>query len=162
MPKIIKDGVVVDDQWQLIEEETDSIPDGAVIVPLSVWESQKASLASRDQLGIWLDSDQSPSLITDDLTQFAVIAINFPAFADGRGFTYARELREQHKYEGEVRAIGGFMRDQLFYLKRCGFNAFALQGYDLDEAVNSLSDFSDSYQAAIDEPQPLFRRRSRV
>jgi len=159
MPKIIKDGVVVDDQWQLIGDECESIPDGAVIVSLSVWESHKATLSQRDELGLWLDSDQPPSSINDDIAQFGVVAINFPAFADGRGFTYGRELREQYKYTGEIRAIGEFMRDQLFYLKRCGFNAFALQGYDLDEAVNSLGDFTESYQAAIDQPQPLFRRR---
>lgn len=157
--KIIKDGAVVDDKWQVLDAEATEVPDGAVIVPLSLWNEQKDALAQRDQLGIWLNSDESPQLIADSLASFAVIAINFPAFADGRGFTYGRELREQHKYQGEIRAIGEFIRDQLFFLKRCGFNAFALDGVDLDNALDSFADFSDAYQAAIDQPEPLFKRR---
>ena len=157
--KIIKDGAVIDDDWQIVDAEATDLPDGAVIIPLSLWNQKKDSLAQRGQLGIWLDSDESPQLITDSLASFEVIAINFPAFGDGRGFTYGRELREQHDYQGEIRAIGGFMRDQLFFLKRCGFNAFALNGVDLDTALASFTDFSDAYQAAIDQPEPLFKRR---
>lgn len=157
--KMIKDGAVVDDRWQVLDAEATEVPEGAVIVPLSLWMEQKESLAQRDQLGIWLNSDESPQLIADSLASFAVIAINFPAFADGRGFTYGRELREQYKYQGEIRAIGEFIRDQLFFLKRCGFNAFALNGVDLDNALDSFADFSDAYQAAIDQPEPLFKRR---
>ncbi|WP_339337818.1 DUF934 domain-containing protein [uncultured Oceanicoccus sp.] len=157
--KIIKDGAVVEDQWQVLDTEATEVPEGAVIVPLSLWTQQKDALAQRDQLGIWLNSDESPQLIADSLANFAVIAINFPAFADGRGFTYGRELREQHQYQGEIRAIGEFIRDQLFFLKRCGFNAFALDGVDLNKALDSFADFSDAYQAAIDQPEPLFKRR---
>ena len=52
------------------------------------------------------------------------------------------------------------LRDQLFYLHRCGFDAFALRAdKDPYEALESLKDFSVTYQAATDEPLPLFRRR---
>ena len=156
---IIKDGAVVEDQWTLVDAEATEIPEGAVILPLALWDEKKAELANRKNLGVWLNSDQSPQLIADSLAQLDVVAINFPAFADGRGFSYGRELRETHKYNGEVRAIGGFMRDQLFFLKRCGFNSFAIEGTDVEAAIDSFSDFSDSYQAAIDRPEPLFRRR---
>ena len=157
--KIIKDGAVIDDQWQLLASDADTVPEGAVIVPLSLWEQKKSELAGREQLGIWLDSDQSPQAIADDLENFAVVAINFPAFADGRGFSYGRELRDTHNYQGEVRAIGGFIRDQLYFLQRCGFNAFALENTELESALASLQDFSDNYQAAIDQPVPFFNRR---
>ena len=157
--KIIKGNTVVDDQWQVLEKDATDIPSGPVIVPFALWESQREQLSGREQLGVWLDSDQSPKLIADDLSQFAVVALNFPAFTDGRGFTYGRELREQHNYSGEIRAIGDFMRDQLFYLQRCGFDAYAIENTDIDAAVASLTVFSDTYQAAIDQPQPRFRRR---
>ena len=157
--KIIKGSEVVEDNWQVVDKDATEVPEGAVIVPLTLWQSQKDSLSGRDQLGVWLDSDESPKAIAEDLENFAVVAVNFPVFTDGRGFTYGRELREQLNYQGEVRAIGGFMRDQLFYLKRCGFDAYALENTNIDEAVNSLSVFSETYQAAIDQPQPRFRRR---
>ncbi len=161
--RIIKDGAVVEDQWQLLDIEATDIPDGAVIVPLALWQSEKEQLAGREQLGVWLNSDESPQLIADCLDNFSVVAINFPNFVDGRGFSYARELRQTHNYQGEIRAIGHFIRDQLFFLQRCGFNAFALDGTEqestLENALESFSDFSDSYQAAIDQPDPLFNRR---
>jgi uncharacterized protein (DUF934 family) len=157
--KIIKGREVVEDSWQVVEKDATTIPDGQVIIPAELWLSQREALTGRSQIGVWLDCDQSPKLIAEDLAQFDIVACNFPAFTDGRGFTYGRELREQHGYQGEVRAIGDFMRDQLFYLQRCGFDAFAIENTDIDDAVNSLSDFSDSYQAAIDQPQPRFRRR---
>ena len=157
--KIIKDKAVVDDQWLLVAADATDIPAGDVILPLALWQEHKAELATRERIGLWLDSDQSPNLINEPLTQFSVIAVNFPGFADGRGFSYGRELREKHQYQGELRAIGAFMRDQLYFLQRCGFNAFALENSELEAALDSLNDFSDNYQAAIDQPAPYFKRR---
>lgn len=157
--KIILDNAVVEDDWQLIDAAEDTLPEGKIIVPLKVWNEQLSELSARPQIGLWLNSDESPQDIQGDLHQLDVIAVNFPAFADGRGFSYGRELRETHRYQGQLRAIGGFIRDQLFYLKRCGFNAFALDATDLEAALSSFQDFSETYQAAIDQPTPLFRRR---
>ena len=159
MPKLIKDSTIIEDSWQLVPDDTAEIPGGPVIVPLSVWRASQNELAQRDQLGIWLNSDESPREIADSIDQFQLIAINFPAFADGRGFTYGRELREQLNFTGELRAIGSFLRDQLYYLKRCGFNAFSLEDTDMEAAITSLKDFSNNYQAAIDQPAPLLRKR---
>ena len=86
--------------------------------------------------------------------------VNFPVFTDGRGFSYARELRERG-LRGELRAGGHFIRDQLTYLQRCGFNAFQMADEaELEAALASLADFSEHYQASIDQPLPLFRRRA--
>ena len=156
--RIIKDGAVTDDQWLLLDQEATDIPDGPVIVPLSLWESEKDTLAGRKTLGIWLNSDESPARIASDLGNFDLVAINFPVFVDGRGFSYGRDLREKYGYQGEVRAIGEFIRDQLFFLKRCGFNAFALTGVELETALETFNDFSDSYQSVVDQPEPYFKR----
>ena len=160
MHKLIKDGVITEDNWHFISGDDAVIPDGPVLVSLPLWQANKEQLAKRKELGIWLDSDESPRLIADEIEKFQVIAINFPAFTDGRGFTYARELREQMNFKGELRAIGSFIRDQLYYLKRCGFNAFKLENTDMQAAISSLNDFSNAYQAASDDPVPLLRRRN--
>jgi len=88
------------------------------------------------------------------------VAVHFPQFADGRGYSLGRLLRERYGWRGELRAIGDVLRDQLFYLTRCGFDAFDLrEDQDLQAALSAFDDFSESYQTAVDQRQPLFRRR---
>lgn len=144
------------------------IPGGKLIVPLSVWLGRRPELEPRLQageLGVWLDSFEEPEALVDgvdDINRFAVIAINFPKFIDGRGYSVGRLLRERYGYRNELRAIGDVLRDQLFFLKRCGFDAYKLRAdRDMQDALASLRDFSDPYQAAVDEPRPLFRRATR-
>ncbi len=159
MPKIIKDLNVVEDSWQ-VWRDTENLPStGGYIVPLALWQTHKDALQALGEIAVFLASDQSPKLLGADISRFALIAVDFPKFADGRGFSYGRELREQHGFTGELRAIGDFMRDQLFFLKRCGFNSFALESDELDEALASFNDFSDAYQPSIDQALPAFRRR---
>ena len=165
MPKLIKDGAVSEDNWQLLEKtdapETTEVPAGQVIVPLNVWQAQPALSERGDEVGVWLDSDETADLLGEKAQKLSLVAVNFPVFMDGRGFSAARLLRERYGFTGELRAIGGIIRDQLFYLKRCGFNAFQMADEaQLDAAIASLSDFSESYQAAADQPTPLFRRRA--
>lgn len=164
MPKLIKDGVIVDNSWLVLAkpqgDETVDVPAGQVIVPVSVWQEQRDTLSQRKDIGVWLDSDCAAEDLGADAAALPLIAINFPVFMDGRGFSLGRLLRERFDFNGELRAIGNFMRDQLFYLKRCGFNAFDCnEDIDPEAALASLSDFSESYQAAADQPVPLFRRR---
>lgn len=159
MPNIIKDGAVVEDNYEVVAKDADTVPASAAILPLALWLEKRGELQDRNDIGVWLDSDESPKGLVGAFDGLALIAINFPAFADGRGFTYGRELREQHGWTGEMRAIGNFMRDQLFSLHRLGFNSYALQGVDLTDALNSLDDFSVNYQPDVLEKRPLFRRR---
>ncbi len=166
MPKLIKDQVVAENNWIVLEatESPDQteIPAGKVIIPLNVWAAQKTSLGTRNgDIGVWLDSHETADLLGDESRLLPLVAVNFPTFMDGRGFSTARLLRERYGFTGELRAIGGVIRDQLFYLKRCGFNAFQLADETtLEAALASLSDFSETYQAATDQPLPLFRRRA--
>jgi uncharacterized protein (DUF934 family) len=160
MPKLIKNRAVVDDTWQLLREiPVEGLPAGNVIVPLDYWLEQRDALLARGNVGVWLSSDQPPAPLADDLQNIAVIAIDFPAFTDGRGFSYGRTLREHFSYKGEVRAIGQFIRDQLYYLNRCGFDAFAIETADPEKALGSFDDFSDAYSAGVDQPLPWFRRQ---
>ena len=155
MPRLIKDGAITEDRWLPANPDSPSSADDQVL-GLEQW------LALEDKSGepVQLEPGQAPAPLFDSLDDIPLILINFPAFMDGRGFSYARELRERG-YTGELRAVGHFMRDQLTYLARCGFNAFQMaDDSQLEDALHSLGDLSEHYQAAIDQPLPLFRRRA--
>jgi len=166
---VIRDGIVVADQWTLIAAAdgggTVSLPSGKLIVPLNVWLAQRDALIERasgkhEALGVWLDSNQDPADLADAIDRLAVIAVNFPKFTDGRGYSIAALLRSRHGFSGELRAIGDVLRDQIFYLRRVGFNAFSVRpDRDIHDAVKAFADFSETYQGSIDQPLPLFRRR---
>ena len=164
MQQIIKGNEVVQDTWQLLpkdatlEQVTNT---GDIIVPLALWLEHAHALKARDgRLGVWLDSDEEAERIADDLAHFQVIALNFPVFSDGRNYSNARLLRDRYQYQGELRSIGDVLRDQLFFMHRCGFDAYALrEDHDPHAALASLNDFSEVYQASTDQPLPLFRRR---
>lgn len=165
---IIKNKTVAVDDWTVLRpEENDTpndvaVPNGKVIVPLKVWQAQRNALQSRTELGVWLASHERAEDLKNDLSRFAVIAVDFPKFADGRGYTIARHLRTRLGYAGELRAIGDVLRDQMFYLQRVGFDAFATRSdKDIGAALQGLNDFSVSYQASSDESAPLFRRVQR-
>ena len=163
---IIRDGAVAGDDWTVVAvNENTALPAGKIIVPLTLWLAQRDALTQRirelnQPIGVWLDSFDDPALLADSIGRFAVIAVNFPKFADGRGYSIAALLRSRYGYKGELRAIGDVLRDQLFYMQRVGFNAFAVRAdKDIHDAVNALKDFSQSYQGAVDQPLPLFKRR---
>jgi len=167
MHKIIKDRAVVDDDWSLLKlaegasPETVSVPAGRHIVPLAVWLAQP-TLKSRTDIGVWLASDERPEGLKDDVAALPLIAVDFPSFSDGRGFSIAYNLRARLQFTGELRAIGDVLRDQLFYMQRVGFNAFATRAdRDIHDALKGLTDFSDAYQTSWDQKTPLFRRLTR-
>jgi uncharacterized protein (DUF934 family) len=165
MPELIIDGKIQQDDWHYLARtespDCQQIPDGKVMVPLSTWlaQSEQLTLRPATETGIWLDSDEEPEDLGNP-DRYTVIAINFPKFADGRGYSIARLLRERFSFTGELRAMGDVLMDQLFYMKRCGFNSFALRAdRSAKQALAGLSAFTEVYQAATDEPLPLFRRR---
>ena len=163
MPRLIKDGAIVEDRWTLLREAAPGeVPLGSpVIVPLALWGAARGALLARGEVGVWLAPDADPEALAADTGSLPLIAVDFPQFTDGRGYSTARLLREKYGFAGELRAIGDVLRDQLFYLRQCGFNAFAMRAdRNLEDALLGLRDFSDSYQATVAAPLPLFRRRA--
>ncbi len=160
MQKMLSHGAVAEDNWTVLQMPVETIPQGNILLPLKYWLEQSAELDGQAGLvGVWLDSDEEVEALADDLAQLPVVALNFPKFVDGRGFSSARLLRDRYDYKGEIRAIGNVIQDQLFMLQRCGFSQFCLaDNVDLEAAAKSLNDFSDSYQTAADQDQPLFKR----
>ena len=162
MPKLIKDGRLTDNEWTIAAPpEDDPLSEAKTLVNLEYWNTHREQLSERlETVGVILQSTETPDQIQGNLDSISVIAINFPVFTDGRGFSIARLLRERFSYRGEIRAIGAPIRDQLTYLARAGFNAFELaEHYDPEEALTSLNDFRENYQASVEQPLPLFRRR---
>lgn len=154
MPRLIRDGAITLDDRPGIDPGTERPAPGQVCT-LAQW----LELPDKRGSAVQLEPGEPPAPLLDHLDQVELVVINFPVFTDGRGFSYGRDLRERG-YKGELRATGHFLRDQMTYLARCGFNAFHMvDEKDLDAALARLEDFSVHYQAAIDTPQPLFRRR---
>ncbi len=133
----------------------------ALILSLAQWQAHAERLeAAGATLGICLEPSDDPGQIVHCFERIVLIAIRFPAFTDGRGYSTARLLRQRHGWTGELRAVGDVLRDQMFYLSRCGFDTFDLKdGEPVAEAIAGFGDFSEAYQSAADRG-PLFRRRS--
>lgn len=169
MAQLIKNNAVTADTWttlELAEGETPeavALPEGDVIFPFAVWQARKAEIISRHKrIGLLLSSDDRVEDVAADLDYFIVIAVNFPKFVDGRGYSTASLLRQRYGYQGELRAVGDVLHDQLFFMRRVGFDSYALKdGKDVVHALEAgFASFSDAYQASTSQPQPYFRRRA--
>jgi uncharacterized protein (DUF934 family) len=174
MARLINDRRPESDSWQLLDGGLErwltpgedglvpDFPDAAdLIVPLKLWRLRRDDLLDRPgRSGVWLAADEDAAALASDLDRIALVAVHFPKFSDGRGFSTARLLRERYGFRGELRAVGDVLRDQLLFLERCGFDAFALRDdQDPHAALAAFDDFSEAYQGAVDQPLPLFRRR---
>lgn len=167
MPDVIKeDGSIIQDDWVVFERpaegESLNLPNNQpALIPVDLWLAGRDHYIGRRNIGVWFESDQEPETLGDLANELDVIAVNFPKFSDGRGYSIARLLRDRLGYRNELRAIGDVLLDQLQYMKRCGFNRFVLRAdKNAEEAARCLNFFSQGYQAATDTDIPLFRRRA--
>ena len=164
---LITDRSVAVDTWKMLEladgetPEAIALPAGDLIFPLAVWQARKDEIiATHKRIGLLLQADERVEDIAGDLEYFFLIAVNFPKFVDGRGYSTASLLRRRYSYQGELRAVGDVLHDQLFYMRRVGFDAYALKGdknavYAIE---HGFSVFGDAYQTSSDQPQAHFRR----
>ena len=155
MSTLFIDGEVAEDRWVRIDGEQ-PIPDGEdVIVTLTVFEDHKVDLLTRNDglLGIYLEAGEQIESITDHLDRIALVALDFPSFADGRAFSKARLLRDRHDFNGEIRATGDVRLDQVQHLRRSGFNAKVVRH---QPTIDSLMEIKDTglhifYQPAMED-----------
>lgn len=140
---------------------------GKILLPLTVWLAKKEGLVMRmaaGEIGIVLQTHEPIEYLVnafDDLNRLPVIAIHVQIFADGRNFTLGNLLRTRYGFKNELRATGDIMRDQLYFLKRSGFDSYLIkEGRNAEEAIASLDDFTQPYQGATDDV-PVWRRVSR-
>ena len=174
MATLIHGETIANDSWQLLEGsaacwlavgEDGFVPDfpkhADLIAPLALLQVRGAELLNRfGRTGVVLEPHEDPAAIAPVLERISLVAVRFPKFGDGRGYSIARLLRERHGYRGELRAVGDVLRDQLLFMKRSGFDSFSLRDdQDPGEAIAAFGEFSEEYQASNTQPQPLFRRR---
>jgi len=167
MATLIRNGRIVEDSWLRLEEPAGEAPAALpagrpVIVSLAAWQLHRGLLlAHQGGLGILLQGDAAIERIAPDLPHFALVAVHIARFGDGRGLSLARLLRERHHYRGELRAVGEVVQDQLAEMRRCGFDSFELRAdQDAGAALEAFRPFSEEYQASVEQPIPLFRRRT--
>jgi uncharacterized protein (DUF934 family) len=166
MTQIILDKQIANDDWTLVADDA-ALTAAKEVINFSRWAAAEgadkaALITKRDtgSLGIQLNAGDTADLLAADSQGFALINVEFPKFADGRGYSAARLLRERYDFSGQLRAVGDVLFDQLFYMMRCGFNAMAMRAdQDLDLAVKGFETFSAPYQGDVNDPRPLFRRR---
>jgi len=148
--QLIKDQKIIEDTWTYVDDNEPLQP-GNITVSASRWQAEKARLLSHDgKVGIRINSTLNLEAIAEDLKQYQLIELNFATFADGRSFSQAQLLRQRYQYKGEIRAVGNFMLDQIYYLSRTGVNAFKLADAEqLPTALATLQDFSINYQNRV-------------
>ena len=153
MATLIKNKRIAPDTWQLFNPAPGEgvPPSGDCLVPLAVWSAQREQLISRaGRNGVLLENTDDPRALAADFDALSLIAVRFPKFTDGRGYSIARLVRRLG-WQGELRAVGDVQRDQLFLMSRCGFDAFELRAdQDAQSALSAFNDFTAPYQLAID------------
>lgn len=152
---------VVENDWSVLREP--DVPDSEnstrIIFPFSALQTA-ASTATPEIRAVWISPDDDFEPLVPRLLGLELIAVDFPVFRDGRGYSIATLLRTRYGWTGELRAIGDVLRDQLNFMRRCGFDAFAVRAdKNIHDAIKSFSHYSVRYQGAVDDPEPLFRRR---
>jgi len=148
---LIKNSEFVDSAFKHVADE-EVPPEGAIIVSQKRWQAERDALMSRDApLGIRLTADQSPEALAADVHHFAVVELEFPKFKDGRGYSWARLLRQRLGYKGEIRATGDVLRDQWLFMSRCGIDAFEVRpGTRIEDFRAALGEQTVFYQPACD------------
>lgn len=142
-------GVVENDSWRMISDDEAlnsaiSLPGQQLILSIPLWRSSGENLAEQGhKVGVWLWPDDDPESLISIAQKLPIIAVHFPVFTDGRGYTHGKILRDRLGYIGELRATGDVLRDQIYFLSRCGFSSFALRAdQNPEECLSALNDFS--------------------
>jgi uncharacterized protein (DUF934 family) len=164
MQKLTKTGVATADATVLLAKDQpldlQSLT-GTAFLHISQFLTKAKALTDIPEIGVWLDADDDAMELKQFHKKLKILAINFPTFMDGRGFSQARILKSVIGFQGELIAVGSFMQDQLFYLKRCGFDGFLVpDDASIESMCASLHDFTNTYQASTDDPRPIYRKRA--
>ncbi len=148
--QIIKDRQIIENSWTFVDDAS-PLPSTDAIISLERWKKESKTLKNHPaKLAIRLQSSDNVADLADALPHIAMVELFFPAFTDGRGFSQARLLRDQYQFDGEIRAAGHYMVDQVFYMSKVGVNAFDLINQSqLPLALSLMDDFSVSYQELL-------------
>ena len=163
MTTLVQDGHIAIDNWLSLDGDLERwlavgedglVPDfptdADLIAPLALLQARGDELLERNgRTGVLLEPHDDPAEVAAAVNRLALVALNFPKFSDGRGYSNARLLRERYGFRGELRAVGDVLRDQLLFMQRCGFDAFELrEDQDPVEALTAFGEFTEQYQAS--------------
>ena len=153
--EIFKENKIIADDWSYIEDDADLPTEGKFIFSLERFLKEEQQLKQSGlTLGVVLRAGEKAEELSDHLEALELVAVDFPSFADGRGFSAARILRDGLCYTGEIRAVGPFILDQIGFMLRVGINSFALDNPRLrsDLEAGNLNEVT-AYT------QPVFARK---
>ncbi len=163
---ILRDGELVGDDWTVIEDGRTEIESGGgkVIVPLARWRAERETLlAQHAAVGVLVPNTADIEAVYPEIADRPLLALQFPAFADGRALSQAVVLRKRLGFRGELRAVGDVIRDLVFWLGRCGFDSIVpRKDQSLEACKAALLEIRVAYQAAADEHTPIWIRRRRA
>jgi uncharacterized protein (DUF934 family) len=161
--QLIRNGEFVADNFHSAADD-EVLGNGPVVVSLERWKKERETLLARNTpIGVRLKSGEHPETIAGDLDRLALVALEFPVYRNGRAYSYARLLRERYGYKGEVRAVGAVLRDQFYFLVRCGFDALEVRdNITPDIFRESIGTFTYDYQPASDERPSVISLRQRL
>jgi len=160
---LIKDARVVDDPWRHLGDEEPLGESERASVSFQRWSREREALCRRNgPLGLRLPNNVTPATLAADVARFELIVLSFPRFTDGRAYSQARLLRSRFAFRGELRASGNVLRDQLLFMRRCGFDAFELDDHaPIAEWLRAFHEFDIFYQPAEDGASAIMHRRLR-
>ncbi|MGA2125072.1 MAG: DUF934 domain-containing protein [Xanthobacteraceae bacterium] len=161
--RLVKRGEIVEDRFLRVIDDAPVPEHGPVIVPAARLIADAADFASReDQTGVVWPNNRRIAELAPHLDRLALVALVFPSFRDGRAYSQARQLRENHGFRGELRATGQILRDQFVFMLRAGFDAFEVSK-DADAAAfaDVLRRYSVFYQPTADGRRTALRARLR-
>lgn len=153
---------VAEDRWKAVADDA-PLPAGDVIVSFARFRAEQQSLAPREgRLGVRVPNDTRPEDLAPVVARAALIVLDMPSQRDGRAYSLARWLRSRFAYTGELRIVGGVVRDQLSFLARVGFDSFEYARGSTDDALAAFDEFTVHYQSSSDHPLPLWKRAARA
>jgi phosphoadenosine phosphosulfate reductase len=157
---IWKAGAFRRDMW-VRAADGNPVPEGAVIVTKARWLAERDALLGRSApLGLHLKGGEKLDELASELARFALIAVEFPKFGDGRAFSTARLLREKYGFAGELRAIGQVLSDQIPFMRRVGFDSYEVSHAPTRKALaqGRIAEVTLHYQPAVGEEERVGRR----
>jgi uncharacterized protein (DUF934 family) len=151
---------IADDPWAYIADDEPALADTAIIVSVQRLQKEAEALLQRGPLGVKILPSDAIEEIAAYIPQLSLIAVDFPIFRDGRGYSTARLARERYHFKGDMRATGDVLQDQLFFMMRCGFSSFMLKAKNPQAAfAQAARTFSHVYQPSTDGRRTIVAER---
>jgi uncharacterized protein (DUF934 family) len=159
--RLLKGGAFIADAFTSVADDA-PMPDGGAIVSLARFEKDRGALLERNApLGVRLKSDENPARLGDDVNRLSLVVLEFPKFRDGRAFSWARMLRTRFGFQGEIRAVGDFLFDQVNYQHRVGFDAWEVpDSFTVADFTKALTEMTDVYQPSADGKKTIRQLRA--